>query len=68
MDRFAAMNTVRWFKSSRSASNGECVEVALLGDRVAVRDSKDAGAGMLTVDTAHWRAFVTGIRRGAFGV
>ncbi|MDI5941710.1 DUF397 domain-containing protein, partial [Micromonospora sp. DH15] len=31
----------RWFTSSRSANNGDCVECAVLPDMVAVRDSKD---------------------------
>jgi hypothetical protein len=58
----------RWRKSRRSNSEGECVEVAFLGDgRVAVRDSKDRGAGPALVFTpAEWDAFVHGLADGDF--
>ena len=57
--------TAKWRKSSHSGSNG-CVEVALSGDQVAVRDSKDP-SGPVLVFTAHeWRAFLDGVRDGEF--
>jgi hypothetical protein len=58
----------RWRKSSHSNTEGACVEVAFLdGGRVAVRDSKDAGAGPALVFTpAEWSAFVRGVQDGEF--
>ncbi|MCK7624609.1 DUF397 domain-containing protein [Streptomyces sp. RS10V-4] len=55
-----------WFKSSYSAGNGECVEVALLGDTVAARDSKQAGGPVVVSSAEGWRAFVAGVVEGAF--
>lgn len=37
------MPETRWIKSSRSANNGTCVELAHLTTRVAARDSKNPG-------------------------
>ena len=59
------LSTARWRKSSRSSSNG-CVEVAFVGDRVAVRDSKDPGGPVLVFTAHEWEAFVGGLRDGEF--
>jgi hypothetical protein len=57
----------RWFKSSLSFANGDCVEVAqLAAGRIGVRDSKDAGGPVLRFTLAEWRAFVGGVRNGEF--
>ncbi|MGH3734827.1 MAG: DUF397 domain-containing protein [Micromonosporaceae bacterium] len=59
---------VVWKKSARSAGEGACVEVAVLADRVLVRDSKDPQGAMLTFTPDEWRAFVGGVHDGEFGL
>ncbi len=58
----------QWRKSRHSNDEGACVEVAFLdGGRVAVRDSKDAGAGPALVFTpSEWSAFARGVTEGEF--
>ena len=51
-----------WRKSSRSGSNGQCVEVRDRGGRIDVRDSKAPNVGMLSFDAAAWCTFVDGLR------
>jgi uncharacterized protein DUF397 len=56
---------LRWHKSSRSAGNGNCVEVAELSGTVAVRDSKNPQGPVLHFDADTWSRFVDAIRSGA---
>ena len=47
------LSAARWRKSSRSSGGGSnCVEVAVLSGRVAIRDSKDADGGAVVVSAA----------------
>jgi hypothetical protein len=58
---------LRWFTSSFSGGNGDtCVEVALLPDGVAVRDTKDRTLAPQRYPAASWSAFLTGVRAGEF--
>jgi len=57
----------RWFKSSLSFCNSNCVEVAdLSGGQVGVRDSKDPQGAMLRFTPGEWHAFLGGVRNGEF--
>ena len=58
--------SIQWRKSTLSTTNG-CVEVAVVGDRIAVRDSKQRGGGPVLEFTAvEWEAFLGGVRGGEF--
>ncbi len=58
------LTNAAWRKSSRSSSNGQCVEWAPLGGAVAVRDSKDPAGPVLIFTPDEWAAFVEGVRDG----
>lgn len=58
-----------WRKSSLSAENGNCVEMAELPNRtVSVRNSKDKAPGrpVLTFTFEDWSSFIMGIDAGDF--
>ena len=57
-----------WHKSSRSSGNGNCVEVAVVDDAVAVRDTKDRSGPVLVFTAAEWSAFVSGAKDGEFDI
>lgn len=57
---------LNYFKSTRSAANGDCVEVAFTDSGVSVRDSKNPAGSTLEFTRSEWAAFVTGVRSGEF--
>ncbi|MFD6261683.1 DUF397 domain-containing protein [Micromonospora chalcea] len=53
-----------WRKSSRSGSEGNCIEVADFVDAVGVRDTKDREGPALSFDPTAWIRFIGEIRCG----
>ena len=62
--REGAMPT--WFKSSRSAGNGACVEVAFMSTYIGIRDSKNKTGQAIAVDRQAWNEFIQAVRAGQF--
>jgi hypothetical protein len=61
--RLVTPQDISWKKSSYSAANGNCVEVARLGaGYVGVRDSKNAAQPALGFTPASWRTFISAVK------
>lgn len=56
---------LRWVKSSRSIGANACIELALDGDRIMLRDSKCPGI-QLSYTHAEIDAFLYGAKNGEF--
>jgi hypothetical protein len=61
------LSGARWHKSSHSSDTMNCVEVAVAGPVVALRDSKNPTGGVLALPPPAWRTFTTALRKGALG-
>jgi hypothetical protein len=60
-------HTDAWRKSSYSNPSGNCVEVAGLVGRVALRDSRFPDGPELVFTGAMWNAFLRGVNGGVAG-
>ena len=55
-----------WRRSTRCGESGQCVEIADLGDAVAMRDAADPEGPVLSFTRSGWTEFVAGLARGEF--
>lgn len=55
------LSRAQWRKSSYSGNSGNCVEVADLGQTIAVRDSKDSNGPVLMFTLNEWQLFVVSL-------
>ncbi|MER7226426.1 DUF397 domain-containing protein [Streptomyces rubradiris] len=58
----------RWVKASASDGRDDCVELADLGENVAVRNSRDPEGPALIFTRSELAAFVDGSKKGEFDV
>jgi hypothetical protein len=63
----AALASAEFRKSTKSSPNCDnCVEVAFVGEAIAVRDSKNPTGPALIFTSGEWDAFVGGAKDGEF--
>jgi hypothetical protein len=55
-----------WVKAQYSGSNGQCVEIASVVDKIAIRDSKDPDGPILVYTPGEFKAFLHGAQNGEF--
>ena len=55
-----------WVKAQASSNHGQCIQLALAADGIAMRDSKDPDGPILLYSRAEFRAFLDGARNGDF--
>jgi hypothetical protein len=61
-------DTFNWQKSSYSAGQGNCVEVARnISGVIAVRDSKSPDGGHLMLNRDEWQSFTSQIKADRLG-
>ncbi len=57
---------LRWRKSTRSALDRDCVEVATARDAVHLRDSKHPQGPVITMAPAAFTSFLSDVKNGEF--
>jgi hypothetical protein len=60
----AKLTTADWFKSSYSAADNECVEIARTNPWVGIRDSKALHQGALAINANAFTRFVNATKTG----
>jgi Domain of unknown function (DUF397) len=60
------LSGARWHKSSHSSDTSNCVEMAVAGPVVALRDSKNPTGSVLALPPPAWRAFTTALSADDF--
>ncbi|MEV3874483.1 DUF397 domain-containing protein [Streptomyces sp. NPDC049906] len=60
------LTRAEWRTSSYSSGNGQCVEIAVLTEVVAMRDSKRPSGPILRFTNEEFSTFVTAARHGQF--
>ncbi|MEU4442867.1 DUF397 domain-containing protein [Actinosynnema sp. NPDC050801] len=59
------LSSAAWRKSSFSSEGASCVEVAPVGEGIAMRDSKNPAGPTLSFTIGQWRSFLAGLEDGS---
>ena len=57
---------IKWQRSKACGASTACVQIAKVGDNIAVSDSKDPNSAVLFYNKEEWEAFVTGVKKEEF--
>ncbi len=60
------LKEARWIKASRSDGINECIEVAAVGENIAMRNSRDPQGPALIFTRGELSAFADGVSKGEF--
>lgn len=66
MVEFDASSSEDIWKKSTFSTSEECVEVAVVGGRVCLRDSLDRDGPVISVSSSAWVDYVAGVRNCEF--
>ncbi|MFD5752565.1 DUF397 domain-containing protein [Streptomyces sp. NPDC127033] len=61
-------NGVQWRRSSYSGGDNNCVELAVFGGRVAIRDSKCPERTPVVIARPDAQAFLAGVQAGRWSI
>jgi hypothetical protein len=57
---------ITWHKSTASGGQGNCVQVAVVGGSILVRNSQDLLGPVLSFTRQEWAAFLEDVTNGKF--
>ena len=60
------LTAATWRRAKLCGAHGQCIEIARVGDEIAMRDSKDPSGPILRYTQAEWQAFIVGAKSGDF--
>ncbi|GAA1306485.1 hypothetical protein Psi02_24030 [Planotetraspora silvatica] len=54
------------WRAASKCTGGNCVEVATMGEMIAVRDSKNPEGAVLVYTATEWNEFAANVRKGQY--
>lgn len=63
---YSEQTAITWRKSTASGHNGNCVEIAAVGDSIVIRNSRSPFGSVLSFTRQEWGAFLKAVNNGDF--